>query len=164
MTTKQHIVTSYDEELEHLNKTIMQMGGLAEAQLDQAIQSVMNRDIASAEEVVANDHKVDELEHEVAAFTVRMLALRQPMAVDLRNIVSALKVSSDIERIGDYASNVAKRSVALAQVPEITAVNIVPRIGRQVQKMFKDVLDAYAARDNEKAMQEIGRASCRERV
>lgn len=153
MDTKQHIVTSYDEELEHLNKTIMQMGGLAEAQLDQAIASVVNRDIASAEEVVANDYKVDELEHEVAAFTVRMLALRQPMAVDLRNIVSALKVSSDIERIADYASNVAKRSVALAQVPELTAAKVVPRIGRQVQKMFKDVLDAYAARDNDKAMQ-----------
>ncbi|MDP7311714.1 MAG: PhoU domain-containing protein, partial [Alphaproteobacteria bacterium] len=104
MATQQHIVSSYDEELEHLNKTIMQMGGIAESQLDRAIQSILKRDSAMAQKVVEGDHKVDELEHEVANFTVRLLALRQPMAVDLRNIIAALKISSDIERIADYAS------------------------------------------------------------
>ena len=151
MATQQHIVSSYDEELEHLNKTIMQMGGIAESQLDRAIQSILKRDSAMAQEVVETDHKVDELEHEVANFTVRLLALRQPMAVDLRNIIAALKISSDIERIADYASNVAKRAIALSQFPEVNLVQTVPRMGRQVQQMFKNILDAYAQRDAEKA-------------
>lgn len=151
MATRQHIVASYDEELEHLNKTIMQMGGIAESQLDRAIQAILKRDSAMAQEVVEGDHKVDELEHEVATFAVRLLALRQPMAVDLRNIVAALKISSDIERIADYASNVAKRSIVLSQFPEVKLVRTVPRMGRQVQQMFKDILDAYAQRDAEKA-------------
>ena len=151
MATQQHIVSSYDEELEHLNKTIMQMGGIAESQLDRAIQSILKRDSAMAQKVVKGDHKVDELEHEVANFTVRLLALRQPMAVDLRNIIAALKISSDIERIADYASNVAKRAIALSQFPEVNLVQTVPRMGRQVQQMFKNILDAYAQRDAEKA-------------
>ena len=151
MATRQHIVASYDEELEHLNKTIMQMGGIAESQLDRAIQAILKRDSAMAQEVVEGDHKVDELEHEVATFAVRLLALRQPMAVDLRNIVAALKISSDIERIADYASNVAKRSIVLSQFPEVKLVRTVPRMGRQVQQMFKDILDAHAQRDAEKA-------------
>ena len=152
MTTKQHIVSSYDEELEHLNKTIMQMGGIAESQLDQAIESILKRNSAMAQEVVETDYKVDDLEHEVAAFTVRLLALRQPMAVDLRNIVAALKISSDLERIADYASNVAKRSIALSQFPKVNLVQTVPRMGRQVQQMLKDILDAYAQPDAEKAL------------
>ncbi|MDP7123468.1 MAG: phosphate signaling complex protein PhoU [Alphaproteobacteria bacterium] len=151
MATQQHIVSSYDEELEHLNKTIMQMGGIAESQLDRAIQSILKRDSAMAQKVVEGDHKVDELEHEVANFTVRLLALRQPMAVDLRNIIAALKISSDIERIADYASNVAKRAIALSQFPEVNLVQTVPRMGRQVQQMFKNILDAYAQRDAKKA-------------
>ncbi|MDP7182626.1 MAG: phosphate signaling complex protein PhoU [Alphaproteobacteria bacterium] len=151
MATQQHIVSSYDKELEHLNETIMRMGGIAGSQLDQAMKSVLKRDSAMAKEVVESDYKVDDLEHEVATFTVRLLALRQPMAVDLRNIVAALKISSDIERIADYASNVAKRSIALSRFPEIKLVRTLPLMGRQVQQMFKDVLDAYAQRDAEKA-------------
>ena len=156
MATQQHIVSSYDKELEHLNETIMRMGGIAGSQLDQAMKSVLKRDSAMAKEVVESDYKVDDLEHEVATFTVRLLALRQPMAVDLRNIVAALKISSDIERIADYASNVAKRSIALSRFPEIKLVRTLPLMGRQVQQMFKDVLDAYAQRNAAKAMQVWG--------
>ncbi|MGB8273981.1 MAG: phosphate signaling complex protein PhoU [Alphaproteobacteria bacterium] len=151
MDTK-HIVKAYDEELKHLNNTIMEMGGLAETQIASAIQAIVKRDSDLAAQVVEGDEQVDEMEHEVASFSVRLLALRQPMASDLRNIVVALKVSSDIERIADYAVNVAKRAFALNVAPSVTPVIRIPRMGRLVQRMVKDVLDAYAERDVDKAM------------
>ena len=151
MDTK-HIVKAYDEELKHLNNTIMEMGGLAETHIASAIQAGGRRDTDIATRVIENDDQVDQMEHEVASFSVRLLALRQPMASDLRNIVVALKVSSDIERIADYAVNVAKRSLVLNLTPTVNPVIRIPRMGRVVQKMVKDVLDAYAERDVDKAM------------
>src|SRR3546814_15945044 len=96
-----------------------------------------------------------------------MLALRQPMAGDLREVISSLKIAADLERIGDYSANVAKRSMALAQVPQVKPAAAVPRMGRLVQEIIQDVLDSYTERDLDKALAawtQIGRASCSERV
>jgi len=148
----EHIIKSYDEELTKLQNTLIAMGGLAEAQLASAIQAVVKRDSELAAEVVAGDARVDELEKEVEALVVRLLALRQPMARDLREIISALKIGTDLERICDYAANVAKRSIALNQAPAVKPAFALPRMGRLAQLQIKNVLDAYVHRDAEKAM------------
>ncbi len=149
--TSDHIVTSYDEELNELNTLISRMGGLAETQLDGAAQAVLRRDAELAAQVRAKDKEIDALEHDVGALVVRLLALRQPMAVDLRYIVSALKIAADLERFGDYAKNVAKRAIAISQVPRIPTPGL-DRMARLVQAMIKDVLDAYLENDTDKAI------------
>ncbi|MBF0355947.1 MAG: phosphate signaling complex protein PhoU [Alphaproteobacteria bacterium] len=149
----EHSIKSYDEELEHLSKAIAQMGGLAEGQLSSAIQAVAKRDSDLASRVVSQDARVDELEQEVDALSLRMLALRQPVAVDLRAIVSSIKIASDIERIADYAANVAKRAMILNSMPPVKPVSAVPRMGRLVQEIFKEVLDALVERDADKALE-----------
>ena len=148
----EHTVRSYDEELSHLTNLIARMGGLAEAQLEGAIQALVKRDSDLASKVIASDTKVDEIEQEVHSFTVRLLALRQPVAHDLRLIVGALKISGDLERIADYAANVAKRALVLNQVPPVKPTAGVPRLGRLVQEIVKEVLDAYVEQDNDKAV------------
>jgi phosphate transport system protein len=148
----QHIVKSFDEELKRLTNTIARMGGLAEQQIASSIQAVVKRDTELAANVVEADQKIDELEREVDDQAVQMLALRQPMASDLRAIVGALRIASDVERIADYAANVAKRAIALSQMAPVRPVHAVPRMGRVVQEMVKDVLDAYANRDVDKAV------------
>jgi phosphate transport system protein len=149
----EHIIKGYDQELHRLENIIAEMGGLAESQVSSAIEAVAVRDSDLAAEVIEADSKVDELEREVEALVVRLLALRQPMARDLRQIVAALKVSTDLERIGDYAANVAKRSIALNQTPPVKPVYAIPRMGRLCTAMIKDVLDAYVERDADKAME-----------
>ena len=148
----EHTVKSYDEELSHLNNLIARMGGLAEAQLDGALQSLIRRDSTLAGKVIAADTKVDELEQEVHAFTVRLLALRQPVAQDLRAIVGAIKVSGDLERIADYAANAAKRALVLNQLRPVKPVAGIPRLGALVQELVKGVLDAYMEQDVNKAV------------
>jgi len=147
----EHIARSYDQELDRLDKLLSQMGGMAEAQLSDAISALMKRDSAMAETVIASDLRVDALNREVDEFVVRMLALRQPMAKDLRAIVAALRISADLERIADYAKNVAKRTLALNQVPAVRLAASIPRMGRVVQQIIKEVLDAYVERDADKA-------------
>jgi phosphate transport system protein len=148
----EHIVKSYDEELKHLKTLLSRMGGLVEAQIADAMDAVAKRDSDLARRTVDGDHKIDEIERDIDASVVRMLALRQPMAVDLRSILAALKISSDLERIGDYAANAAKRAIALNQMPLARPAGSVPRMGRLVQAIVKDVLDAYIAGDSEKAV------------
>ncbi len=149
----EHTVKSYDEELKRLNNNIARMGGLAENQLTHAIEAMIKRDSRLAGEVVEADARVDELEREIDDLAVRLLALRQPVAGDLRNIVAAVRIASDLERIADYATNVAKRSIALSQVAAVRPVSAIPRMGRVAQEMIKDVLDAYVNRDIAKALQ-----------
>lgn len=148
----EHIIKSYDEELRRLDNAITQMGGLAESQLTAAIEAVAKRDSQLATRVVEGDVEIDELDHEVESLVVRLLALRQPMARDLRQIVASLKFSSDLERIGDYAANVAKRSLALALTPAVRPVHAIPRMGHFTQQMVKDIIDAYIERDANKAL------------
>jgi phosphate transport system protein len=147
----EHIVKSYDEELERLNKMIVEMGGLAESQLAAAIEVVVDRDSDRAIRVVEGDAQVDQLERDLNNLAIRLLALRQPMARDLREIVAALKIASDLERMCDYAANVAKRSIALAQTPPIQPVHALPRMAHFALLEVKDVIDAYVARDAAKA-------------
>jgi phosphate transport system protein len=147
----EHIIKSYDEELRRLNNTIMQMGGLAEGQLAAAIDAVIKRDSELAARVVAADATVDQLEHEVDGLVVRLLALRQPMARDLREILAALRIANDLERICDYAANVAKRSIVLNQTPPAKPAFELPRMARLAQLLVKDVIDAYVERDADKA-------------
>ncbi|MEO3434881.1 phosphate signaling complex protein PhoU [Inquilinus sp. CAU 1745] len=148
----EHIVKSFEQELEQLKRTILQMGGIAESQMETAIRCVVRRDADLAAQVVRGDDRLDRYENEIDDATVRMLALRQPMAGDLREVVSALKIASDLERIGDYAANVAKRSIALSQVPQVKPVTAIPRMGKLAQEIIKDTLDAYTERDLDKAL------------
>jgi phosphate transport system protein len=151
MQTSDHIVKSYDEELRKLTATVVQMGGLAESQLASAIQSVLRRDSDLASGVVEADTQVDALREQIDDFVVRLLALRQPMAVDLRHIVGALRIAGDLERIADYAKNIAKRAIALNLAPMVRPVYAIPRMGRLGQALIKDTLDAYVADDAAKA-------------
>ena len=148
----EHIVKSYDEELDRLNKMIVEMGGLAESQFAAGIEAVAKRDSELATRVIEGDIKVDQLERDIDNLAVRLLALRQPMARDLREIVAALKTGSDLERICDYAVNVAKRSIALAQSPPIQPVHALPRMAQFALQLVKDVIDAYVERNADKAM------------
>jgi len=148
----EHIIKSYDQELHRLDNIVAEMGGLAESQLASAMEAVVKRDSDLAAQVIESDAKVDELEREVEALVVRLLALRQPMARDLRQIVAALKISTDLERIGDYATNVAKRSIALDQMASVKPVYALPRMARLGGSMIRDILDAYVQRDADKAM------------
>jgi phosphate transport system protein len=148
----QHIIKSYDQELDRLNKMIVEMGGLAESQLADAIEAVTKRDSDLAARVIQDDEKVDQLERDLDNLAIRLLALRQPMARDLREIVVALKIGSDLERICDYAANVAKRSIALTQSPPLQPVYALPRMARLALLLVKDVIDAFVERDADRAI------------
>lgn len=152
-TGQEHTVRSYDEELDHLTTLIARMGGLVEAQLACALQALVRRDAELAARVIADDAGIDALEHEVSAFAIRLLALRQPMANDLRHVVTALKISVDFERMGDYATNVAKRALVLNGLPPVPAMASIGRIGRQVEAMVRETVDAYVAKDVGKALE-----------
>ena len=147
-----HIVKSFDDEIDALRSRIVEMGGFAEAQLAAALDAMARRDPDLAARVVAEDAKVDAIEREVDETAVELLALRQPMADDLREVLSALKISGVLERIADYAANVAKRVGTLSQVPPVAPGRSIPRMGRLVGQMIKDVLDAYIQRDADKAV------------
>ena len=149
---KDHIVKSFDEEIRKLNNLITYMGGLAESQLQAAVEALLKRDADAASRIIHDDAKIDEQETLISQQVVRLLALRQPMAIDLRQIVAALKISSDLERFADYATNVAKRSIALSQLPPLKPLFAIPRMAKLVQQNMKDVLDAYTEADADKAM------------
>ena len=146
-----HIVKSFDEDLKRLNNVIAEMGGLAEAQLTRAVESLVRRNTELATQVVQDDKRIDALETEVGQMTVRMLALRQPMAQDLREVVAAIKIASDIERIGDYAKNIAKRAIVLAAHAPLKPVTSIPRMSQLALQIIKDVLDSYIEKDAEGA-------------
>jgi phosphate transport system protein len=147
----EHIARAYDEELRKLNNAVAEMGAIAETQLGLAIEAVAKRDTELAARIVADDAKVDQLERDVDNLAIRLLALRQPVARDLREIFAALKIASDLERIADYAANVAKRSIALSQIPPVPPVYALPRMAHFAQALIKDVLDAYVRRDPDQA-------------
>jgi len=149
--SSEHLIKSYDEELRRLNNIITEMGGLAESQLAAAIDAVVERDSDLAATVVEGDTRVDQLQHDLDNLALRLLALRQPVARDLREIFSAIKIASDLERICDYAANVAKRSIVLDQSPPVQPVHALPRMARLAELLVKDVIDAYVARDADKA-------------
>lgn len=150
--TGDHIVRSYDEELEHLNNSIIEMGGLTEVQIESAIQALVARDPDLAYRIIEDDDRIDALNYEIDNQAMRMLALRQPMALDLRNVVAALKISAELERIADYGTNMARRAIPLAESSPIRPIHVIPRMGHLVMTMLKNALDAYVSHDAEKAV------------
>jgi phosphate transport system protein len=147
-----HIVKSYDTELARLTGEITRMGTMAAGQLDAALDVFNRRDTRAAERVVANDDAIDALEHEVSHDVIRLLALRQPMARDLREVLAALRIASDIERIGDYAANLAKRSIALNLAPPMAVAGGLTQLVMLAGGMLREVIAAYEARDTARAM------------
>lgn len=148
-----HIVTAYGQELGRLDTAILRMGGLAESQISRAVEAFVQRDPDLAARLIPEDDLIDNLNHEIDIKATRLLALRQPMALDLRLIVAALRISADLERIGDYATNIAKRSITLSGAARIGPTGDIPPMGKFAQQMLKTVLDAYVARDAERAIE-----------
>jgi phosphate transport system protein len=142
-----HIVKSFDEDLQDVRNTIVQMGGLAEAQLQAATKALVERNSDLAQDVIDGDRQVDQLEKNVDAMTLRLLALRNPVADDLRLVISGLKIASILERVADYSANMAKRVIALNQAPALGPVSTVPRMSELVRRMINDTLTAYAEGD-----------------
>ncbi len=153
MTTSkhEHIVKSFADELELLSADIAHMGGLAEQQLAQAIEAVAQRDSALAEKTISDDARIDELEIQIETNGIRVLALRQPMALDLREVVSAIKISSDLERVGDLSKNIGKRALVLNREEPVRLTKGLTHMGRMALTQLKDVLDAFSARNAEQA-------------
>lgn len=148
-----HTVRAFSQDLEQMTADLAQMGGLAEDLLTDALRAIASQDAMLADTVVARDVQIDDLQVEVEKKIHRLLALRQPLANDLRQTISALKIAAELERIGDLAKNIAKRTKVLdgAQIP--AALNGVSRMGRVVIAQLKRVLDAYAAMEHEAAVQ-----------
>ena len=144
-----HIVREFDIELQKLDNLIAELGGLAESQLADAVNALVNRDAERAQVIAAADARLDELEREIDELGIDIMIRRQPMASDLRIVIAALKTSSILERIGDYAKNIAKRTIALSQMPAIGSVRSVQRMAELAQSQIKMVLDAYLNRDVE---------------
>jgi phosphate transport system protein len=157
ITPHEHIVKSYDSELERLYGEIARMGEIAVAQLDAAIDALGRRDSRAAQRVVDNDVAIDLLEQEVSQDVLRLLALRQPMARDLREVYGALRISADIERIGDYAANVAKRSMVLNDGPVVQAAHALPLLSKAANSLVRDAMSAFARRDAVLALSVRGR-------
>ncbi|GGG45431.1 phosphate signaling complex protein PhoU [Chelatococcus composti] len=148
-----HIVSSFDVELDTLRSKIAEMGGIAEKMLGDAIMALVRRDAALAQAVIAVDERLDALQHDVEERAVLTIAKRQPMAVDLREIISAIRIAGDIERIGDLAKNTAKRVVAISnELQPQKIVGGVQHMSDLVQAQLKDVLDAYAQKDTARAL------------
>ena len=149
----EHIVKSFEHELKRLRVLITDMGGLVENEVALACHAVLEQDGASASRAVEADPKVDAVEREVEQFVIRLLALRQPVAGDLRQIVSALKITGDLERIGDYAANVAKRSIVLAEFTLPYSLAGLAHMSQLVQQQLKSIIDAFGDSDADKAME-----------
>jgi phosphate transport system protein len=152
MTTG-HIVQAYDADLNELETLILKMGSLADIQLNLSIKSLTLHDVETARTVVDGDKIMDKLELDVAAHTAEIFALRQPVAADLRSIIAALKISNDLERIGDHAKNIAKRTIKLQKMPLISRFEkTIHHIFMKLQKMMDDVLLSYVRRDADQAL------------
>ncbi len=147
-----HTVKSYDNDLANLKQLVAQMGGLAEEQLAKAIDAISKRDIQLADTVILSDERLDALERQIEEKAILTIAKRQPMAQDLRQIIVTIRISSDLERIGDLAKNTAKRTHAISDEMPRNLVTGLARMGKLAQEQLKDVLDAYAQGDAEKAM------------
>ena len=144
----EHTVKAFDAELRELAGKISEMGGLVETQIGGAIGALTKRDLAAAKDIVAADAAIDRMQREIEEKAILTIARRQPMAVDLREIVGALRIANDLERIGDYAKNIGKRVIATgAETGPGTALHGLRRMADLVIAALKQVLDAYARRD-----------------
>ena len=146
-----HTVKSFGEQLEALSVLVAQMGGLAEAQFASAIEAISRRDSVAAERAVGGDARIDEIQIEIEERALKLLALRQPMAVDLRETLAAIKTAAELERIGDLAKNIAKRALVLNREPPIRLTQSLARMGKAAQNQLKQVLDSFSNRNAEEA-------------
>lgn len=153
MSEAQHIVKSFDAELRRLRGLLTEMGGLVESQVALATQALVSNDAVVATRAVELDPAVDALERQVEQLVIQMLALRQPMAADLRQVVAALKITSALERIGDYAKNAARRSIVLGQFRLPFSLTGLVNMSRLVQENLKTVIDAIGENDSTNAVQ-----------
>ena len=147
MQASGHTLKAFDEDIERLRALISQMGGLAEHAIGEAMRCLVQRDVEGAEKVVQNDKKLDALEIETERRAVQLIALRAPMAGDLRDVVAALKISGVVERIGDYAKNIARRVKQIDTGGKIEPLSLLPEMARIATQMVHDVLDAFVERD-----------------
>ena len=149
----EHTMKAFDADLQELARMVAEMGGLAEQQISDAIDALDRRDSMLAQQVIASDMQIDALQREIEEKVILTIARRQPMAVDLREIVGALRISNDLERIGDLAKNIAKRVLVLdSEFRSQKVMRGVEHMAELVLAQIKDVLDAYARRDAEKAI------------
>ncbi|MFA6114377.1 MAG: phosphate signaling complex protein PhoU [Sphingomonas sp.] len=148
----EHTVKAFDDDIGQLRGLIAEMGGLAEQAIRAAIEALQRHDLEAAAQIVAEDKKIDALEMQVEQLAVRIIALRAPMAVDLREVVAALKIAGVVERIGDYAKNIAKRVPLIDSHSDIEPLSVLPAMATLAAALVHDVLDAFAARDAEAAV------------
>ncbi|MGV9010411.1 phosphate signaling complex protein PhoU [Brevundimonas sp.] len=149
----QHTVKAYGDELNQLTAEVARMGGLAEAQVADAVDSVARRDVALARAVVERDAKLDAMHREIEKKAIRLIALRQPVASDLRRALASMKLAVDLERTGDLAKNISKRALILAEgEPMQPLTRSIERMGKLVSMRLRDVLDAYAAGEIDRAI------------
>ena len=149
----EHIVSSYDQELKYIVRRISEMGGQAERMVEQSIEALMRSDWGLAQSVVADDLLLDAAQRELDERAIMMIAKRQPMAVDLREIVGAIRISNDLERIGDLAKNIAKRVIAVHEHSQpVQLVRGIEHMSELALEQLKEVLDAYGSRDHRRAM------------
>ena len=147
-----HIVSSFNNDLNQIDSLVLEMGGLVERQLQNATQALHKEDRALAKQVMKGDSRINALETELNDVAIKVLALRQPVAVDLRTVVMSLKIARHLERIGDYIKNTARRTNTIAKAGAFTgSLDTLTRMSELVQKMTQDALNAYSKRDAEAA-------------
>ncbi len=149
----EHIVSSFDAELQELRRRLSEMGNIAEKMLVNAIAAIVRRDTAVAQSVIAADARLDALHREIEEQAILVIVRRQPFAVDLRESISAMRIAGDVERIGDLAKNIAKRALAIAGQFQPQAIVVgVQHMADLALGQLRDVLDAYASRDDDRAL------------
>lgn len=151
-TGQEHTVKIFDDEIGKLRGLIGQMGGLAELAITDAMTALQRNDLELAQRVREGDKAIDAIELEVETLAVQIIALRAPMANDLREVIAALKIASVIERIGDYAKNIAKRAPMVESDARIEPISVLPAMARMAAEMVHEVLNAFAARDPQRAV------------
>ena len=148
----QHTVRAYDKDLDLLERRIAEMGGLAEKMVIDAVDALASGDVALAQQVVETDPRLDLLQREIEEQATLTIARRQPVAIDLREIIGAIRVAGDLERVGDLAKNIAKRSIKIGFEGRAHAIIGIKHMNEFATELMKDVLDAYAQRDVERAL------------
>lgn len=151
MNKPEHTVSAYDNDLASQERRVLEMGGLVEAQLAAALAALMKRDVEAAERIIAKDVDVDDYDRKIEAGALSILARRQPVASDLRYVFGTIKMAGSLERIGDYAKNMAKRTLVLARQPDVKIPADMNVLGGTVLKMLHDVMDSFTTRDAKKA-------------
>ena len=147
-----HIVKSFDTELARLTGEIVRMGEMAVAQLEAAMDVLDRRDSRAAERVIDNDDAIDDIESAIGQDVVKLLVMRSPVARDLREVLAALRIASDIERVGDYAANLAKRSMVLNLAPAVAPARGLTALAELASELMTEVIAAYRDRDVDRAM------------